>query len=474
MRELAGSVWHHDPHKFQRALWWERFAPDEIPVEEAAALAHAKAFLIERNHPTERALALRLNEEAVKLDPSRPVYWSNLGRSRVWNGDFTGGVKAFLQAMTLPDCPHDVRAALGDALALSGDIAGAEAADAAVAAADLPEYVDPDVAHNCAFAALRARSWRRGWRWLQARKGSLHEGVVYTRRPFPTGCGLWDGSRTDRPVVILWEQGLGDTLMLLRWVAWAKRRAARVYVEVQPPLVRWCRDLGVTDVRAVTTDANGVRQYPDGWPADALVCWTFDLPWLADCRTPADVPLPYAPMVMPTPTGLPAEYVVLNLYGNPGHKNQHRRSLPADQWPVMADALRAAGVPALVSVNPDPTWRDALPAMGVQDASGGDFLDTAGILKHAAAVVTVDTAVAHAAGSLGVPTVVLLDICAEWRWGLSGTSTCWYDSVRLSRQATPGVWNAEDVTAYTNLIVSKRRGSSPGPVATRGRASCSS
>jgi len=41
--------------------------------------------------------------------------------------------------------------------------------------------------------------------------------------------------------------------------------------------------------------------------------------------------------------------------------------------------------------------------------------------------------VAHLAGALGVPCVVLLSFPADWRWGQSGDTTSLYESFRLAR-----------------------------------------
>jgi hypothetical protein len=62
-----------------------------------------------------------------------------------------------------------------------------------------------------------------------------------------------------------------------------------------------------------------------------------------------------------------------------------------------------------------------------------DFMDTAHLAMRLDLVVTVDTSVAHLAGSLGVPTAVLLTHPPDWRWGLAD-ATPWYPSVRLVRQ----------------------------------------
>jgi ADP-heptose:LPS heptosyltransferase len=71
----------------------------------------------------------------------------------------------------------------------------------------------------------------------------------------------------------------------------------------------------------------------------------------------------------------------------------------------------------------------------------GDFADTAALLKQLDALVCVDTAVAHLAGTLGLPTILLLPHCPDWRWGAMGESTSWYPSMRLVRQTRAGVWD---------------------------------
>ncbi|MGA9917328.1 MAG: hypothetical protein WBR17_32780, partial [Paraburkholderia sp.] len=73
--------------------------------------------------------------------------------------------------------------------------------------------------------------------------------------------------------------------------------------------------------------------------------------------------------------------------------------------------------------------------------SGPDaFLDTAAILKCVDLLVTSDTAIAHLAGGLGVPTWLCLMHEPDWRWMLKGADTPWYASMRLFRQPTPGDW----------------------------------
>ena len=85
---------------------------------------------------------------------------------------------------------------------------------------------------------------------------------------------------------------------------------------------------------------------------------------------------------------------------------------------------------------------DGLIESGVleQPLSSPDWLRTAEVLESLDLLVSVDTSVAHLAGALGVPTVLMLNAPADWRWGQSDHQTFLYHSMRLVRCAAPGVW----------------------------------
>ena len=52
-------------------------------------------------------------------------------------------------------------------------------------------------------------------------------------------------------------------------------------------------------------------------------------------------------------------------------------------------------------------------------------------------LVTVDTAVLHLAGALGVPFLALLPFAPDWRWLPGRDDTPWYPSGRLLRRSAP-------------------------------------
>jgi len=84
-----------------------------------------------------------------------------------------------------------------------------------------------------------------------------------------------------------------------------------------------------------------------------------------------------------------------------------------------------------------------------------DFRDTAAIISCCDVVITIDTCIAHLAGSMGVPVWILLKKIPEWRWGLEGNQSHWYPSATLFRQQTDGDWTSIIPQITTNLNARK-------------------
>ena len=93
-----------------------------------------------------------------------------------------------------------------------------------------------------------------------------------------------------------------------------------------------------------------------------------------------------------------------------------------------------------------------------------DFADTASIISLLDAVVSVDTSVAHLAGALGVPVLLLdrYDNC--WRWLEGRVDSPWYPSLRIFRQATWGDW-ITPVRAVADSLPTMLRPPTPTPAA---------
>jgi hypothetical protein len=70
-----------------------------------------------------------------------------------------------------------------------------------------------------------------------------------------------------------------------------------------------------------------------------------------------------------------------------------------------------------------------------------DFRDTAALLTLMDVVITVDTSIAHLAGALARPLLLMLPNVCDWRWMLNRDDSPWYPTARLFRQTRPGHWS---------------------------------
>jgi hypothetical protein len=121
--------------------------------------------------------------------------------------------------------------------------------------------------------------------------------------------------------------------------------------------------------------------------------------------------------------------------GNPAFLATSLRDFDRSLLPQLLDLPDVAWVSLQYGAS-DPTGLERLEMPQLSS----NWLDTAILLSHLDAVVTVDTGIAHLAGAMGRPTFVLLPFSPDWRWGLGTDTTPWYPSVRLIRQRAPRDW----------------------------------
>lgn len=70
------------------------------------------------------------------------------------------------------------------------------------------------------------------------------------------------------------------------------------------------------------------------------------------------------------------------------------------------------------------------------------FDDLAAAIDQVDIVVTIDSAGAHLAGSMGKESVLMLSHPPDWRWGLNNPKSAWYPSLHLLRQKEAGDWQS--------------------------------
>lgn len=297
--------------------------------------------------------------------------------------------------------------------------------------------IDPDRAGahvEEAMCHLLAGDYPRGWQQYRWRwRGDAVQAARRFTQP------EWNGQDiAGRTILLHAEQGYGDTLQFCRYVPLVARQA-RVILEVQPPLRRLLN--GMTGVIRVVGRGEAL-------PPFDLHCPLMSLPAIfgtALQTIPAQIP--YL-TVEPGRTALwrsrlPENQPQVGLCwaGHPAHRRDGERSLPLARlrpllrhrgagWHVLQKDMRPADRLALSTV----PW--------LAEHRFSDFADTAALIAVLDLVVTVDTAVAHLAGALGVPTWLMLPWVGDWRWLGGRDDSPWYPSLRIFRQPIPGDWDS--------------------------------
>jgi ADP-heptose:LPS heptosyltransferase len=129
--------------------------------------------------------------------------------------------------------------------------------------------------------------------------------------------------------------------------------------------------------------------------------------------------------------------------GERSHDNDRNRSLRLE---TLLPLLKTPGV-TFVSLQHEVRDEDAAllrqqsAVVHVGDRLS-DFADTAAVVSLLDAVISADTAVAHLAGAMGKPLLLLLPFGADFRWLRERDDSPWYPTARLFRQPAFGDWTS--------------------------------
>ncbi|MBI4184893.1 MAG: glycosyltransferase family protein [Proteobacteria bacterium] len=375
--------------------------------------------------------AIALHRRALALRPESAPALCNLGNALRDLGRLEEAFDCLRQAFALDPESANNAFNLGLALRDLGHLDEAVACFDKVIARE-PGHVS---AHwDRAFTLLMAGRLKEGfegyeWRWR----------LPGVSRPALPGAE-WDGAARPGTTLLLYpEQGFGDSIQFARYAPLLARRGMRVALMCQPPLVRLFGAIeGVA--RVVSTE-----EPPPEADAHAALMSLPRLLGTAPAGIPAEVPYLAPPgprkLVLPGPPG--ALKVGIVWAGKPTHRNDRNRSA------TLADLLPLIEVPGTVFFSLQKGPRAAeLAAAGLDDLVRdldphlADFADTADAIAQLDVVVCVDTAVAHLAGALAQPALVLVPAVGDWRWMLRREDSPWYPTLRLLRQKEPRDWSA--------------------------------
>lgn len=301
---------------------------------------------------------------------------------------------------------------------------------------------------NKGSALLTLGRYDPGWELYESRWHKKR--AAGARRDF--GSPAWAGSESlEGKTILLWaEQGLGDTLQFCRYVKEVADLGARVFLEVQAPLVRLMHGIQGAD-QIFTRDSEA--------PSVDFHCSLMSLP-CAFSTTIETIPHstryihPEAAAVLRWQERLgkrvrPRVGLVWSGGFRPAQpelwKLNERRNIPLKMFEAFGDLpidyfSLQKGQSAELELSTLIQNRWLGPVMVNLSDQLTDFAETAALIEQLDLVISVDTSTAHLAAAMGKPTWILNRYDSCWRWMMDRTDSPWYPSARLYRQSTPGDW----------------------------------
>jgi Tfp pilus assembly protein PilF len=383
---------------------------------------------LSRTGQPERAKAIF--EEAIELAPDVALTWYNLGVTCERLADFEGARRAYREALA-----RRVEAATANNLGnVETWLLNPEAAEPCYRQAISHGF--NEAFYNLGLCLMMQGKFADGWWFYHFRPQMVQSGMV-NQRP-----QAWRGEDLrGKTLVVITEQGLGDTVFALRYVPMLRERGARLVIACEAGLKRLIEAM-VADTDPALPPVLVVEKTPAGI--------------IPGVKHDYEVLMMSLPMYL-SPDGVGPRQPYLKALGVP---------FPNDRVVNVGlcwNGSTAVGVPAerniplklLAPLGAIPGVRfvslqkgdgvDELAGCGfpVHDAMAGvrDVYDTACVIASLDLVITIDTMIPHLAGALGKPVWLMNRFGSCWQWGTPRQDPMLYSTVQQFRQEKRGDWS---------------------------------
>lgn len=399
----------------------------EIRPSDINVLINTAAALhdLERYHE-----ALDIYNHAIEIAPASGILHHNRGNTLLAMDLLHEAVASYSRAADLLPASAEPLVPMGTALERLGRYK--EAMEAYQKA--LLRVPDCAEAHwNVSLLQLLTGNYAEGWkgfewRWLKKGFTSIRPALSQPE---------WDGSPLQGKTILVYaEQGLGDAIQFARFLPLLSKMGARIILKAPQVLHALFRQLP-SIIQLIDTE--------QPLPFDTHIA-LLSLPLLLGIRLHnitnripyLEPPEAYRKKWQGAVPKDGALNVGIAWQGR--KKPDPSRSCPSEQLSVLANSKDVRFFSLQLSENgTQPVMPVGVPIVDLT-ADIADFCDTAALMEQLDLVITIDTSVAHLAGSLALPTWLLLPFAPDWRWMLGRDDSPWYPSMRIFRQPNAGDW----------------------------------
>lgn len=383
-------------------------------------------------------------ERSIGLNPTEAETHKNLGTLHARFGRMEQAFASFDRALALRP---NFAAALNEKARALWSLQLLDEAFAAFRQSQALEPGNADTIWNLALLQMLTGDFERGLPGREARWKASSLGLA--DRGFTQPLWLGDRPLEGKTILLHADEALGDSIQFARYVPFVAALGAQVILEVKPAVQR------------LLAAAPGVAHCIDRSSTPSLAfdlhCPLGSLPLAFGTRLDT---IPFAEGFLPAP---PAERVKawqdrlearlehrlgprtrlrvgLVWSGDPGHNNDHNRSISLRALAPLLDCDVQ-----FVSLQKGIRDQDRAFLCEREDIIDlteqlTDFSETAALVSCLDLVISVDTSVVHLAGALGAPVWTMLPFNPDWRWLLNRDDSPWYQSMKLFRQPTRGDW----------------------------------
>lgn len=386
--------------------------------------------------------AIKIIKEAFLTDNGSFTLWFNLGLACKNTFQFEEAEKAYLTAIHLK--PHSEKANFN----LAALYLLLNKPNEAINYYKRVLKINPDDRESKYFLSLayfRKKDYENGYKFFEERlcreTAIKTQEITYPRLTAQTK--LWQGEPVfDKTIYTYYEAGFGDVIMFARYLDELQTRCKKIIFKPQQELAEWFKENfpnievmeQFKDEKEITFDVHAP---------------ILSLPYLLG-RNNRNIFFPASKYMNANPEK--AAFYKKTFFNNNKYKigiKWQGNTFYETGRVINAEAFYKLFEYENIQVYSCQTYEGSEELKKFSDKNIIDlsktfknFSDTAAAIENMDLIICNDTSLAHVAGSLGKPCIILLPYQYNWRWHLDLSHCDWYDSVKLYKAEKNESWEA--------------------------------
>ena len=378
---------------------------------------------------------------AIKIEPKYANAYFNLGVLLDEMDKEQAAIKAYKESIKIDPSFVEAHTNLGIIYQNQGSL------NLAINSYEMALRYDPKNSKtrwNLSITQLLAGNYKDGWRNYEWRLNNINSNKLHSS---PKTQPIFDDIiKLKENLLVISEQGLGDTMQYMRYVPFLRELGLNVYFSAQEKLHNLIKVSNIDSDPLTPQEAESVK----------------DRRWIPLLSVPKNLGVtPNNPVInkpyIKTKKELLNKWkqklshenkpiVGINWQGSLDmEKDSYKgRSIPLENFSILLDQNDITFLSLQKGYGSDQvkdcSFADKFVSCQNEIDLIWDFAENAAIAANCDLIITCDTSVAHLAGGMGLKVWLLLKNVPFWTWGLCGQTTFWYPSMRLFRQDISNDW----------------------------------